>query len=151
MFLHVSVILFTEGGSPGRENPPPDQAGRPPPPGPGRETPQTRQGDPPRPGRPPQTRQTLIEISITRSLLCIKDTYYIPSLNIESSPDVGRRFVDICCTFTQSTLSLSTLCCTWSGMFAPTCRLLIARSRYVSFRRSMWPCRDLSASCIVYI
>ena len=70
---------------------------------------------------------------------------------MESSPDVGLRFVDICCTFTQSTLSLSTLCCTWSGMFAPTCRLLIARSRYVSFRRSMWPCRDLSASCIVYI
>ena len=69
MFLHVSVILFTGGGSPGRENHPMDQ-GEPPwtrettpwtrenPPGPWRsprdhgEPPRTRE-NPPGPGRPP--------------------------------------------------------------------------------------------------
>ena len=77
MFLHVCVILFTGGGSPGR--PPGTWQGEPPPPGPGRESPpgtwqgeppQTRQeemphppgtwqGEPPGPGReePPRTRQ----------------------------------------------------------------------------------------------
>ena len=69
MFLHVSVILFTGGESPGRENPPPPDRENPPPrpgrpPGPGRpppagRTPRTRQtppnqADPPGPGRPPQ-------------------------------------------------------------------------------------------------
>ena len=74
MFLHVCVILFTGGGSPGRESPPgqgeyPLDQGEPPrtrenQPRPGR-TPRTRQ-TPPRPGRhpppdqadTPQTRQT---------------------------------------------------------------------------------------------
>ena len=64
MFLHVSVILFTGGGSPGRENPldretplqggtPPDQAD---PPGQG-EPPPSREEPPPGPGTPPWTRE----------------------------------------------------------------------------------------------
>ena len=51
MFLHVSVILFTGGGSPGRENPPDREE----PPGQGEPPP--NQVDPPGPGRPPGTRE----------------------------------------------------------------------------------------------
>ena len=56
MFLHVSVILSTGGGSlgrpplrPGRHPPPPQGEA---PPGPGRHPPD--QADPPGPGRPPR-------------------------------------------------------------------------------------------------
>ena len=56
MFLHVSVILLTGGGSPVRENPHPGQGEPPleqtPPPTPGADPP--GQGEPPRADTPPQ-------------------------------------------------------------------------------------------------